>query len=65
MKHNSEREKCLKFIHNKEINTYVTELECKELERFEEEEEDELVHSDNIEHSDTDPDIEIMACTKN
>ena len=50
-----EREKQLKFIYNKELNTYATELEDTKYDRFEQEEDAELL--DNIEHSDSYIDI--------
>ena len=53
------REKQLKLIYNKELNTYATELEDTELERFEQGEDSEP--SDNLEHFDFDIDTEI-AC---
>ena len=40
-KHTSERDKQLKFIYNKELNTYTTELEDTELDRFDQEEDSE------------------------
>ena len=57
LKHRPEREKQLKLIYNKELNTYTTELEDTELDRFDQEEDSEP--SDNLEHIDSDIDTDI------
>ena len=41
-KHTPEREKQLKLIYNRELNTYATELEDTELDKFDQEEESDL-----------------------
>ena len=56
-KHIPEREKQLKLIYNKELNTYTTELEDTELDTFDQEEDSEP--SDNLEHIDSDIDTDI------
>ena len=55
--HTPQREKQLKLVYNKELNTYTTELEDTELDRFEQEEDSEPSY--NLEHINFDTDIEM------